>query len=117
MRVGNIVLLTLALIVICASATAQSAQPDRWKGLTLSETTHAQAIAILGQPKESKPRRIRIQKIGDWLSKDIKQDLPCLRWENVEGMKIVDAYFLDGKLVALDLWLKAEVRASALESI
>jgi len=92
-------------------------QPDRWRGLVLNETTPEQAITALGQPKENKPRKIRIQKIGDWLGKPIKQELPHLRWEDVHGMKSVDAYFLDGKLIALDLWLKAEVRAAALENI
>jgi len=99
------------------SISARQAQPDRWRGLILGEATQEQAISALGAPKDSKPRKIRIQKIGDWLSKDIKQELPHLRWEDVAGMKSVDAYFLDGKLVALDLILKAEVRAAALESI
>ena len=110
-------LIFVILTLICFSICAQPAQPDRWRGLILGETTQEQAIATLGQPKDSKPQKIRIQKIGDWLGKDIKQELPHLRWEDIAGMKIVDAYFLDGKLVALDLFLKAEVRAAALESI
>lgn len=107
----------IILALSCSSIFAQQAQPDRWKGLILGETTQEQAIAALGQPKDSKPQKIRIQKIGDWLSKDIKRELPHLHWEDIAGMKDIDAYFLDGKLVALDLMLKAEVRAAALESI
>ncbi|HKA20448.1 MAG TPA: hypothetical protein VKN18_19330 [Blastocatellia bacterium] len=104
-------------LALSASALAQQAQPDRWRGLVLGETTQGQAIALLGEPKEGKPRKIRIMKIGDWLSKDVKQELPCLRWEEVAGMKSVEAYFLNDKLVALDLQIKAEVRAAALETI
>src|SRR5262245_9804400 len=104
-------------LALGASALAQQAQPDRWRGLVLGETTQGQAIALLGEPKESKPRKIRIMKIGDWLSKDVKRELPCLRWEEVAGMKSVEAYFLNDKLVALDLQVKAEVRAAALDTI
>lgn len=105
------------LLLICLTVFGQQAQPDRWRGLILGETTQEQAIATLGHPKEINQRKIWIQKIGDWLSKDIKRELPYIRWENIAGMKTVDAYFLDGKLVALDLYLKAEVRAAALDSI
>lgn len=105
------------LAIICLGLLTIQAQPDRWRGLVLSETTPEQAIAILGAPKESKPRKIRVQKIGEWLSREIKQELPCLRWEGVAGMKTVDAYFLNGKLAALDLQIQAEVRAAALDSI
>lgn len=107
----------IALAFFCACVPAYGQSPDRWKGLVLSETTPAEAVQLLGPAKESKPAKIRIQKIGDWLSKDIKQELPRLHWEGVHGMKSVDAYFLGGKLAALDLTLKAEVRAAALDSI
>ncbi len=107
----------ILFLALTAVAQTDGPRPDRWRGLILGETTQEQAISALGQPQDSKPRKIRIQKIGDWLSKDIKQELPHLRWEEVAGMKSVDAYFLNGKLVALDLMLKAEVRAAALESI
>lgn len=111
--------ISVCFIVVLSAITssAQQARPDRWKGLILDQTTPDQAIAIFGQPKNSKEQKIRIQKIGDWLGKAVKQDLPHLRWENVAGMKSVDAYFINGKLAALDLWLSAEVRASALDSI
>ncbi len=98
-------------------STQSKALPDRWRGLIIDQSTPEDAVRILGQPKDTRPQKIRIQKIGDWLSKDIKRELPRLRWEEVAGMKSVEAYFLDGKLVALDLALKAEVRAAALESI
>jgi hypothetical protein len=103
--------------ILSVFAMAQQAQPDRWKGLVLDETTPQAATELLGQPKDATPQKIRIEKIGDWLGKDIKQELPHMRWENIHGMRTVDAYFLDGKLVALNLTLKTEVRAAALESI
>lgn len=109
--------MSILILILSIASFSQPAQPDRWKGLILGETTQEQAVAILGQPKNNKPQKIRIQKIGDWLSKAIKQELPRLQWENVAGMKTVDAYFLNGKLVALDLLLKSEVRAAALDSI
>ena len=114
MKLLCIITLTIALSLI---VNAQQAQPDKWKGLILDESTPEDAIQLIGQPKESKPQKIRIQKIGDWLGKGIKEELPHLRWERVLGMKSVDAYFLDGKLIALELMPKVEVRAAALESI
>lgn len=114
----RIALISLFLCCVSFSTFAQDGpQPNRWHGLILDHTTMEQAISALGQPKENKPRKIYVQKIGDWLSKDIKQELPHLRWEDMHGMKSVDAYFLNGKLTALDMRLKAEVRAAALESI
>ena len=110
-------LIFVILTLICFSICAQPAQPDRWRGLIVSETTPEQAVSIFGHPKEMKPKKIYIQKIGDWLSKDIKRELPHMRWEDVAGMKSVDVYFLNGKLVAIELLIKAEVRAAALESI
>lgn len=109
--------MSILILILSIASFSQTAQPDRWKGLILGETTQEQAVAILGQPKNNKPQKIRIQKIGDWLGKDIKQEVPHLQWENIAGVKTVDAYFLNGKLVALDLWLKSEVRAAALDSI
>jgi len=114
MKLLNLITLTIAL---CLTVNAQQAQPDKWKGLVLDESTPEDAVHLLGQPKESKPQKIRIQKIGDWLGKEIKRELPHLRWEEAAGMKSVDAYFLDGKLVALELMPKIEVRAASLESI
>lgn len=106
-----------ALCALTVLGQSDGPKPDRWHGLVLNETTQAQAIEILGQPKESKPRKLRAMKIGDWLSKTAKEDMPSLHWEKIEGMNNVDAFFLNNKLVALQLDLKTEVRASTLETI
>lgn len=95
----------------------ETVQPDRWHGLTLNKTTPEQAIEILGEPKTRGNYKIFIQKIGDWLGKPAKEKMPAMKWSNIHGMQDVTLYFQSNKLVAIDLFLKAEVRAAALESI
>ncbi len=100
-----------------AAQKEENVQPDRWHGLILNQTTPEQAIEILGEPKLRGTNKMHIQKIGDWLSKSAKEKIPVMQWLNIHGMHGVLLYFLNNKLVAIDLFLKAEVRAAALESI
>ena len=60
---------------------------------------------------------MNIQKIGDWLSKSTKEKIPAMQWRDIHGMQGVSLFFLNDKLVAIDLFLKAEVRAAALEAL
>lgn len=110
----------LACLLLTVSICAQDQpQPDRWRGLVLDESTPAQAIATLGQPKEDKTDRLRVFEVpGKWLSKRHEEKtFRLLTWEKLDGMNKVEAGFDGERLVLLALFPKEQPAAAALTGI
>jgi hypothetical protein len=107
------------LVVICLSVCAQQAQPDRWKGLIIDESTSEDAGRILGEYASDKTERLRIFDVDSkWITQKVKQPIyRRLRFKKVEGVDGVTLSFLDNKLVLIEIDLAKESPAASLPRI
>jgi hypothetical protein len=91
--------LLLTVILFTSSVLTLGQEPDRWRGLIIDESTPEQAISKLGKP--SKPGLA----IKATLKAARKRgaNVQAFNWDNVEGFRDVNLYFLDGKLALIYL--------------
>ena len=112
-------MLCAVLLGLFSVAYAQdSAQPDRWRGLVLDQSTPDDATRILGQPKKDSLNRIFADPIDNWLTKKHKDKIfRTLEFKQPEGIDKALLYFLDGKLVAIMLDVKKGISPEGLSNI
>lgn len=86
---------------------------DGWSGLLLDESTVEDAIKILGTPNRDKNG----QKLKTAIGYRVNRDLRCrkLEYKKPPGMDKAELFFLDGKLVAIQLDLKRELNPNSLK--
>lgn len=93
----------------------EKAQPDRWRGLILDQSTPEDATRILGQPNKD--------KIGDFkpypLEKrfNLKGEFRHLQYKKLPGVESAELVFTKDKLVSIELQLDKSIPASALQNI
>src|SRR6266542_4442355 len=99
-------------IVACLSVSSCfAAEPDRWKGLVLNESTPQQAIQVLGAPQKDatgeieKLARNKMFNISSlYFLKTRKADVVrVLKYDDVENFKMVSLAYKDDKLVLIHL--------------
>jgi hypothetical protein len=99
-------------------ADGQTVQSDRWRGLVLDQSTPTDAKSILGTPSSDKPDRLFIQHINKWFRSDLrKKTLEKMAFKRVQGFDKVDLYFLEGKLVVIQLDPSEKIAPTALPRI
>jgi hypothetical protein len=80
------------------------AMPDRWREMVLDESTTEQALAKFPNPKADKKDQIfRPLKYNEWFNVKNNKNFRLLHYENIEGFKDVKLFFLDNKLVVIQL--------------
>jgi len=95
--------------------TAGAAEANQWKGLKLDASTQGEAIATLGDPTESEHAQKIRTPVDILLDKKLRfERLVCKKGEAFDR---ADLYFRDGKLVAILIDLKEQVKAAALGSV
>ena len=101
-----------SFLPVVLSVALLSQTPDGWHDLVLDETTVEDAINALGKPNKDKIK----QKLGTIIGYRINTDLRYrkLEYKKPKGMDKVELYFLDAKLVAIDLDLKKNVNPNSL---
>jgi len=86
-------------------------RPDRWRGMVIDESSPADAVRILGQPKKDVTgQQLRVfGNVSHWLSKRQKQKLfRVLDFDlGKTGIQKASLYFLDDRLVRINLDLKS----------
>ena len=108
-----VLLISLCMGSVCAQEQDRP-MPDRWRGLILDQSTPEDAIRILGNPKSDKPSELPVQRINNWITKKRKQKVfRKLKFDKPEGVDSAELYFLDGKLVMIQIDPK-EVRPNSL---
>lgn len=91
------ILLTILLLALSGQVFGQ--EPDQWRGLILDESTPEQAIAKLGKPSEP-GMMIKAVLKG---AKKRGLNVQAFNWDNAEGFRDVNLYFLDGALAVIQL--------------
>jgi len=116
----TLITLCLVLSILSVSVYAQSdnAQPDRWRGLILDQSTPDDAIRVLGKPASDRLGPVAVFKIQSWLTKRTKQKIfRTLEFKKPEGIDKAWLFFLDGKLVAINLDMKKGISPAGLSNI
>lgn len=91
----------LFLLLFCYSV---SAQPDRWSGLIINESTPDDAVRILGKVSKDKIGTLKIKKIDSWLSKEkMDEKYRILEFNKVKGISKVILAFNNNKLIFIEL--------------
>ena len=111
--------MSLFLVLFAVGASAQEGpRPDRWRGLVLDEATPEDAGHALGKAASDKEDRLFIRNIDKWFVKGLnKKALRKMQFKEVQGFDKAELYFLDGKLVVLQLDFKKEIAPNALANI
>lgn len=113
-------ILILALLLLCLFVTASAQEPDRWHGLTLDQSTTADAIRLLGKPKADRVSPLSATPVESWVSSKRKKKIfRTLEYKN-PAPKVEKAWltFLDDRLVSIMLDMKqGTVSPNALSNI
>jgi hypothetical protein len=106
--------LTVAIILAfaftgLASAQEDKAQPDRWHGLVLDQSTPEDVIKLLGPPKKDGQTRVFVSPLENWLTKRCKEKVfRTLEFGKLEGIDKATLSFMDNRLVVIWLEVKKE---------
>ena len=107
--------------LIAATATAQAPNgsgADRFRGLTLNQTSSEDAMRILGQPAEDKVDRLDASKVSKWLDPKHKEKIfRQLSFKNVGDFSQIQLSFLENKLVMIELAFKKNVAPERVNNI
>lgn len=99
--------------LIAATLTAQAPNgsgADRFRGLTLNQTSAEDAMRILGQPAADKVDRLDASKVSKWLDPKHKEKIfRQLSFKNVGDFSQIQLSFLENKLMMIELTLKKNV--------
>jgi hypothetical protein len=108
-----------ALLCVASVAFGQQAQPDRWKGLIIDQSTPDDAVRILGQPSGDKLSRLFITGFDSkWFTRKVNEPkYRRLEFKKVQGVDRAFLSFLDGVLVSIDIDLAEQSPAAALSRI
>lgn len=115
----RLTILAAALLLLVTPSIAQEQdrpQPDRWRGLVIDQSTPDDAIKTLGQPESDKPGGFKpypLEKRLDTKGNDFRH----LVYKKLEGVKLADLVFKDGKLISIGLELDKSIDAAALQNI
>lgn len=109
----------LVLVLLAVSTIAQSAQPDRWKGLIIGESSPEDAVRLLGAPESTKTDRLQIKGAdANWLTKAItEKKFQILTFKKVQSVDRATLSFQDGRLAVIELDMAEQPAASALPRI
>lgn len=95
------------LFVLSLSVFGQNndkAQTDRWRGLILDEATPEQVLDKFKNPKADKSNQpFRPLKYNEWFAVKNNKNFRFIHYQNIEGFKDVKLFFLQNKLVAIQL--------------
>ena len=107
--------------LIAATSTAQAANgsgADRFRGLTLNQTSSEDAMRILGQPAADKVDRLDASKVSKWLDPKHKEKIfRQLSFKNVGDFSQIQLSFLENKLVMIELAFKKNVAPERVNNI
>src|SRR5437588_7600556 len=99
--------------LIAATSTAQAPNgsgADRFRGLTLNQTSSEDALRILGQPAGDKTDRLDVPKISKWMDPKHKEKIfRQLSFKNVGDFSQIQLSFLENKLMMIELAFKKNV--------
>lgn len=108
----------ILLLTVSVCAQDSGAQPDRWRGLVLDQSTPADAVRVLGNPSSDRAGKINVFRIHSWLTKRTKEQVfRTLEFKKPEGIDKARLSFLDNKLVAIDLDVKEGISPAGLSNI
>lgn len=119
--------LALLTILFCAFALhaqdtpqpktedADKAQPDRWRGLILDQSTPDDAIRILGKPKKDKISGFKPYPLEKRFN--LKGEFRHFQYKKLTGVKNAELVFTQGKLISIFLELEKSIPATALQNI
>lgn len=113
-------ILFLATLVLCLFVTASAQEPDRWHGLTLDQSTTADAIKLFGRPKADKASPLSAAPVETWISsKRKKKVFRTLEYKNpASGVEKAWLTYLNDRLVSVMLDMKeGTVSPNALANI
>jgi hypothetical protein len=116
----NIKILFLAFLALCLFVTASAQESDRWHGLTLDQSTTADAIRLFGNPKADRVSPLSAIPVESWISTKRKQKVfRTLEYKNPAlGVEKAWLAFLDDRLVSVMLDMKeGTVSPNALSNI
>src|SRR5215204_1744899 len=115
------ILLLLTLLVVPSFGVAQNAEqpsPHKWRGMMLGESTPEDSVKAFGEPTSDKIDKLTVYRIQSWLAKKTSQKIfRVLEFKKLEGIDKAKLYYLDEKLVAIDLDLKKSIPPAALSNI
>lgn len=94
---------------------ADKAQPDRWRGLILDQSTPEDAIRILGKPKNDKIGGFKPYPIEKRFN--LKGEFRHMQYKKLTGVKNAELVFTQGKLISIFLELEKSIPATALQNI
>lgn len=113
--------LILAPLLLCLFCSALSAQePNRWHGLSLDQSTTADAVKLLGKPRNDKASSLSATPVESWVAKKRKEKIfRTLEYKDPKsGIEKAWLSFLDDRLVSVMLDMKeGTVSPNALSSI
>src|SRR5437016_11059411 len=100
-----------ALIAATSTALAPNGSgADRFRGLTLNQTSSEDAMRILGQPAADKTDRLDVSKVSKWLDPKLKEKIfRQLSFKNVGDFSQIQLSFLENKLMMIELAFKKNV--------
>ena len=107
--------------LIAATSTAQAANgsgADRFRGLTLNQTSSEDAMRILGQPAADKVDRLDASKVSKWLDPKHKEKIfRQLSFKNVGDFSQIQLSILENKLMFIELAFKKNVAPERVNNI
>jgi len=113
--------LLLALLLLFPFAVhAQTAVSDRWHGLTLDQSSTADAIRLFGKPKTDRVSPLSATPVESWVSNKRKQKVfRTLEYKDpASGVEKAWLTFLDDRLISVMLDMKeGTVSPDALSNI
>ncbi len=106
--------LSILVFAICTLGQ-DKAQTNQWRGLILDEATPEQVLEKFKNPKTDKGnQQFRPLKYNEWFKVKNNKNFRFIHYENIEGFKDVKLFFLESKLIAIQLEPE-KLAASALE--
>lgn len=113
-----VMVITALLLLASAGYCQEQARPDGWRGLVLNESSPEEAIQVLGAPSADTTDKLLAYRIQSWLTRRAKEKVfRRLDFKKPEGIDKARLFFLDNKLVAIDLDLKKGVSPQGLSGI
>ena len=112
-----------SLVCILAAATlgtavAQNASEAHvWHGLTVDQSTPADADAILGKPARLGGAKLFLHPVDALFRKGVATSLQSATYTGVAGMKRVELFFDDQRLAAIQLEPETRIDAASLPHV
>jgi hypothetical protein len=91
------------------------AQPDRWRGLILDQSTPEDVIRVLGQASKDKIEGFKPYPLEKRFN--LKGEFRHLQYKKLPGVESAELVFTKGKLISILLELDKSIPAAALQNI